>query len=411
MLVWQAINTRLSSGNDNDGLDVELPRGLKTDRLSTRVTLLRRIRMHRARATGGRDDGHKGRTGADRLVSTSAPRQRVIVRGLASAHAGQGSRRLDALKNHIRYLGRSGARYEGERPIFFDRVDDNAAALQRVEEWREDPRHFRFMISPEHGDRITDMRDYVRTLFARVAGDLGEPELDWFAICHFDTSHPHSHVVLRGLKTNGRDLMIPKAYYTTGMRTTAEALAQERLGALRRGDPELRIWRDTKAEHFTELDRRLIAEAGSVGRVSDGVGGTDTWSALKRSRLQTLQRLGLAVRERDQFRLDQNLEERMRLLQPRQDLVRTLNQRRLASAREIRPLTAGRVRGHVVETGVHDERGLRAFVIVRDAAGVEHYASVPPGAPAMRLGARLEVAAGPPGIAHVVARQERGFSL
>lgn len=189
MLVWQAIHARLSGGPDSDGLDFDLPRGLKTDRVSTRVTLLRRIRMHRARPPGGRDDGSKGLMGDDRRTSSSGTRQRVIVRGLVSVHAGQGSRRLDALKNHIRYLGRSGARYEGERPIFFDRVDDNVAALQRVEEWREDPRHFRFMISPEHGDRITDMRDYVRTLFARVADDFGEPELDWFGICHFDTSY------------------------------------------------------------------------------------------------------------------------------------------------------------------------------------------------------------------------------
>ena len=408
MLVWQAINTRVSSKEFERDLDIRLPWALKTDPISTRGILFHRIRMSRARPAGSRAavlDGQPGPT------ITRSSRQRVVVRGLVSFHAGSGWLRVKALKAHIRYLGRSSARYHGDRPMFFDGQSDEVDALSRANEWRNDRRHFRFVISPEHGDRIADMRNYVRILFARVAGDLGEPELDWFAICHFDTSHPHSHVVLRGLKTNGRDLMIPKAYYTTGMRTTAEALAQERLGALRRGDPELRIWRETKAEHFTELDRRLIAEAGSVGRVSDGVGGTDTWSALKRSRLQTLQRLGLAVRERDQFRLDQNLEERMRLLQPRQDLVRTLNQRRLASAREIRPLTAGRVGGHVVETGVHDERGLRAFVIVRDAAGVEHYASVPPGAPAIRLGARLEVAAGPPGIAHVVARQERGFSL
>lgn len=408
MLVWQAINARVSSKEFERDLDIRLPWALKTDPISTRGILFHRIRMSRARPAGSRAavlDGQPGPT------ITRSSRQRVVVRGLVSFHAGSGWLRVKALKAHIRYLGRSSARYHGDRPMFFDGQSDEVDALSRANEWRNDRRHFRFVISPEHGDRIADMRNYVRILFARVAGDLGEPELDWFAICHFDTSHPHSHVVLRGLKTNGRDLMIPKAYYTRGMRTTAEALAQERLGDLRRGDPELRIWRDTKAEHFTELDRRLIAEAGSIGRVSDGVGGTDTWSALKRSRLQTLQRLGLAVRERDQFRLDQNLEERMRLLQPRQDLVRTLNQRRLASAREIRPLTAGRVHGHVVETGVHDERGLRAFVIVRDAAGVEHYASVPPGAPAIRLGARLEVAAGPPGIAHVVACQERGFSL
>lgn len=186
MLVWQAIHARVSSKELERELDVRLPWALKTDPISTRGILFHRVRMSRARPAGSRAPVPYGQLGP---TNTRIDRQRVAVRGLVSVHAGSGWLRVKALRAHILYLGRSSARYHGDRPMFFDGRSDEVDALSRANEWRDDRRHFRFVISPEHGDRITDMRDYVRTLFARVADDLGEPELDWFAICHFDTSY------------------------------------------------------------------------------------------------------------------------------------------------------------------------------------------------------------------------------
>lgn len=218
MLVWQAINARVSSKEFERDLDIRLPWALKTDPISTRGILFHRIRMSRARPAGSRAavlDGQRGPT------ITRSGRQRVVVRGLVSFHAGSGWLRVKALKAHIRYLGRSSARYHGDRPMFFDGQSDEVDALSRANEWRNDRRHFRFVISPEHGDRIADMRDYVRILFARVAGDLGEPELDWFAICHFDTSHPHSHVVLRGEPSDGRSVALRAFFAANAARSLA----------------------------------------------------------------------------------------------------------------------------------------------------------------------------------------------
>jgi hypothetical protein len=65
----------------------------------------------------------------------------------------------------------------------------------------------------------------------------------------------------------------------------------------------------------------------------------------------------------------------------------------------------------VVETGVHDERGLRAFVIVRDAAGVEHYACVPPGASAMQTGVQIELTAGSRGLAQIIKQPDSSLHL
>lgn len=61
-------------------------------------------------------------------------------------------------------------------------------------------------------------------------------------------------------------------------------------------------------------------------------------------------------------------------LQARRDVIRTLNQRRLEGARDVRPLGAERLKGVVVKAGFHDEAGAASWVVVRDREGTEHYA-------------------------------------
>lgn len=230
---------------------------------------------------------------------------------------------------------------------------------------------------------------------------LGEPSLRWIGTCHYDTDQPHAHVLVRGRKADGRDLVIPRDYIGYGFRARAQEVAQERLGELSRIDAERRVWKETQAERFTGLDRRLIAAADEAGLVDDGVGGTDVWSALTRGRLRTLEGLGLAVPAGRRYRLHADLEPRLRALQKRRDIIRTLNQRRLEGAQDVRLLECGRVRGEVVKTGFHDEMGLRPYVVVRDADGVEHYECLRPGSD-IRGTQSLTLDAGLNGMAQVV---------
>jgi hypothetical protein len=130
-------------------------------------------------------------------------RQRVIVKALVSRHMGKGAARGAALAAHIRYLGREGAGHEGEAGTFFDRQADVVDGAERTRGWAEHRHHFRFIVSPEHGDRIADLQDYVRDVMGRVCADLGEPELPWMAVCHFDTDQPHAHVLMPGRRADG----------------------------------------------------------------------------------------------------------------------------------------------------------------------------------------------------------------
>src|SRR5208283_3191458 len=69
---------------------------------------------------------------------------------------------------------------------------------------------------------------YVRRLMATLERDLGR-KVEWAAVNHFDTSHPHAHIVVRGIDRDGRELRIDRSYISAGMRWRAQELATEEL--------------------------------------------------------------------------------------------------------------------------------------------------------------------------------------
>jgi type IV secretory pathway VirD2 relaxase len=323
-------------------------------------------------------------------------RQRVIVKALVSRHTGRGATRSAALAAHIAYLGRAGAGHDNHPPTFFDRTTDRLDPAMATAAWGEDRHHFRFIVAPENGERISDLRSYARQVMQRVAHDLGEPEMTWLGTCHYDTGHAHAHILIRGRRASGRDLVIPRDYVAYGFRARAQEVAQELLGDLSRADAERRIWRETQADGFTAFDRRLLRSADAGRLVDDEVGVNDPWAALTRGRLRRLEALGLAKRVGGRFRLAPDLEQQLRQLQLRKDIIRTLHQRRLESGREVRELT-GRTRGKVVAHGSHDELGRVGWVSVRDEHGVEHYARLQFGQAKPRLGQTIDLADAPRG--------------
>lgn len=410
MLVREAMEGRLpaTAAGEPRTVEVRLPLRLKIERDPVRMGMMKRLASSRMFALGDRTGVLRAAQNRSGRAFRLDVRQRVVVKALVSRHTGKGAERAAALAAHVAYLGRDGAGIDGSRAEFFDREGEAQEVVAAARAWGQDRHHFRFIVSPEHGDRL-DLKPYVREVMARVSADLGEPDLTWVATCHYDTDQPHAHVLVRGRRSDGRDLVIPRDYMGYGFRARAQEVAQERLGDLSRVDAERRIWRETAADRFTAFDRRLLAAADPQGLVADGVGGTDAWTALSRGRLRHLEGLGLATRQGRRYRLDGELELKLRTLQLRRDVIRTLNQRRLEAGSDVRPLAQGAVRGRVVKTGFHDEAGTAPWVIVRDAVGLEHYGRLRTGAARLELGKTVVLAPTGAGLAQVV--QGRGADL
>src|SRR5262245_45628360 len=83
------------------------------------------------------------------------------------------------------------------------------------------------IISPEFGERLDPQR-HTRELLSGMETDLGV-DLEWLAVAHFNTGHPHVHIALRG-RTDTRPLRLQRDYIKAGIRKHAEELTTEQLG-------------------------------------------------------------------------------------------------------------------------------------------------------------------------------------
>ena len=206
----------------------------------------------------------RGQAAVDRLKLAAEGRgpgermRRVVVKARI-IRLRVGSKGADA---HLRYLQRDGTDRKGERGRLYGAEGrDEISGREFLERGRGDRHQFRFIVAPEDGDRLSDLRAFTRDVMAQMEEDLGS-KLDWVAVDHFNTGHPHSHVVLRGKDERGKDLIIAQDYITDGIRLRAQERATLELGP--ETDLELRpkLQAEVSAERFTRIDRAMLAEAG-----------------------------------------------------------------------------------------------------------------------------------------------------
>nr|WP_245159379.1 DUF3363 domain-containing protein [Brevundimonas intermedia] len=200
-----------------------------------------------------------------------------------------------SLKACVRYFGREGAGEEGARAAFFGPHEDRPDAKAEVDRWADDRRHYRIVVNPEDGQELADVRQFARRMMKQVAIDTGTP-LEWLAVTHYDTGRPHLHIILRGVRDDGRDLVFSRGYAAQGLRSRCEALATEILGP--RSDRTAST-RDLTADRLTAMDDTLLRRQGD-GKVNlEGLESGERANALRR--LVHLERRGWAQRDSQGF--------------------------------------------------------------------------------------------------------------
>jgi type IV secretory pathway VirD2 relaxase len=78
-------------------------------------------------------------------------------------------------------------------------------------------------VSPQDAERLSDLKAFTRDLMAQAERDLGT-NLDWLGVEHWNTDHPHIHVIVRGNGHDGHDLVIARDYISQGLRARAANL-------------------------------------------------------------------------------------------------------------------------------------------------------------------------------------------
>ncbi|MCR4266767.1 relaxase/mobilization nuclease RlxS [Nitratireductor sp. ZSWI3] len=340
-------------------------------------------------ARGARFMGSRtGRGGAAAALLRSRDRhaafrqRRVIVKARIVRLAGKG---LDGARAHLRYIQRDGVTREGEPGKLYGAEQDRMDGREFLDRADGDRHQFRFIVAPEDGIQYDDLRPLTRRLMAQMEEDLGT-KLDWVAVDHFNTGHPHTHIIVRGKNDRSENLVIAREYVSSGIRERAAELVSLDLGPRTDREIEQHLRQEMEQERFTSIDRQLLRTRDDDGVVSPS--GRDTFrQTLHQGRLRKLERMGLAEETGSgRWRLNDDLEITLRRMGERGDIIKTMHRELTGKGltrsaadcvihdRSSEP--AQSVVGRVVARGLANELDDRHYLIVDGVDGRSHYIDI-----------------------------------
>ncbi|WP_024512004.1 DUF3363 domain-containing protein [Bradyrhizobium sp. ARR65] len=343
-----------------------------------------------AQKAGGQSRGRRSKTsqfGRGRVATLAATRlnNNRARTAMVKARVVRRMRSPGALRAHIGYLQRDGVTRDGTPGKLFDAVADDADGRAFAERCEDDRHHFRFIVSPEAASELESLRSFTRELMDQASRDLGT-RLDWVAVDHWNTEHPHIHVLVRGRADDGKDLVISRDYMATGLRARAGNLVTRELGP--RSELEIRqnLEAEVTAERWTRLDRALAREAGAADGVidlrPDREVARDPLRHIRIGRMRTLERLGLAEPAGPaRWVMASDVEPRLRALAERGDIIKRLHKAIARDGAERTPSSwalegeshGEPVIGRLVARGLDDELKGTAFAIVDGIDGRLHH--------------------------------------
>lgn len=310
----------------------------------------------------------------------SSPGQRRIV---VKTRYVQGAGKNGKSAAHIRYIQRDGTSRHGEHGQLYSATEDRADGAAFVERGADDRHQFRFIVSPKDGADLSDLTAYTRDLMAQVETDLGT-KLDWVAVNHHNTGHPHVHVILRGKDELGENLVINGDYLANGIRERASDLATLELGPVTEIEQSRKLSAEIGQDRFTRIDRAMTEEAEDRFldlRHEPADHHRQFDRALRLRRLGKLEKMGLATEHAPGvWELSERMEPTLRELGERGDIIRNMHKALKADGLERDPMTFQihdaapevPITGRVIDKYLTDELGENLTVVVDGVDGRTH---------------------------------------
>jgi type IV secretory pathway VirD2 relaxase len=326
--------------------------------------------------------GQRASIQANRLIT--ARTRGAVIKARVVRH----SARSAPLGTHLDYLRRDGVTRDGEKARLFGPGDGEADGRAFAERCEDDRHHFRFIVSPDDALEMSDLRSFTGDLVGQMEKDLGT-RLEWVAVDHWNTEHPHVHLIVRGVRDDGQDLVISRDYIKEGMRDRARELITQELGPRTDLDIRRTLERQIETERWTQLDRQLVRDAGKTGIIDLAPRADQTpdeFHALKVGRLRTLEVLGVAGQVgHSQWFIKPEAESVLRELGERGDIIKRMH--RALTERGIERGSADYVIaaesldvpiiGRLVERGLDDELKGTAYAVVDGVDGRTHHIKLP----------------------------------
>jgi len=331
-------------------------------------------------------DGSGARTRSRRVAVKARVVKLNPQRGAARGRQFVSAKAVDA---HLRYLERDGVTRDGEKGQVYSAARDAEDGRAFLDRGREDRHQFRFIVSAEDGVELADPRETTRGLMKQMEADVGT-KLDWIAVDHHNTGHPHTHIIVRGITEDGKTLNIAGDYIAYGIRERASEVVTRELGRQTELEVTKQLEREVDVDRFTRLDRMLIAEqqGKEFADLRPDQDLRDTFRrnrALLIERARKLERMGLATEvETGQWIVSSKAEPALRELGERGDIIKTMHRalereglvgdRHPARYVVHRENTTEHIVGRVLDKGLGgDEMGERVRLVIDGVDGRVHH--------------------------------------
>jgi type IV secretory pathway VirD2 relaxase len=292
--------------------------------------------------------------------------QRVVVKATYSSPK--------SLNRHLQYIQREGVGLDGRKPELFAPAKQEQLPTQAID---GEQRFFRFILSPEHGDRIEAQKDgmqqFTRDFMQRLEQETGR-KLQWCAAVHYNTDNPHAHIVIRGKDADGLDVRFPRYIFKSKAREMAQELATAWLGLRTPEEIRAQLSREVVSPRLTSIDKGILARV-------DELGNFIPLNALQQARAERLVNLGLAQKYgKDFYMLNPDWDKTLRANGEKDDIIKNIYNEQPKGIRKKFDLDntsqhkfnfydkAWTVKGKIAASGLTDELSEKPYVVVQTPA-------------------------------------------
>jgi hypothetical protein len=213
------------------------------------------------------------------------------------------SRSLEAHKAQIfSYIRREGTGKDGKRAEVYGTP---------LKEYYKNmtAKNFRIFLSPQ--SREVKLEVLVKSFVKRLEVQTGR-KLYWQAAEHYNTAHPHAHIIINGADKEGKDITIDRDIVKTYMRETARDLCTAMAGSRTRAELKADKERQAYADRWTKLDENMKDVIIGNKIYLEYVDKSDKKN-LYINRIGHLQTLGLCAWNKDHYEVKGNWEEELRI--------------------------------------------------------------------------------------------------
>ena len=338
--------------------------------------------------------GHSSRSSARPMTFY----RRVVVKASIKKMSGRG---FGSFKQHLDYIQRDGTNEKGDMAeaygpgveslekdltdeLSLDSENASSPIQSFADRCKDDRHHFRFIVAPEDSSELLSLTEFTQDLVGQMETDL-ETKLDWVAANHYDTGQPHTHLVIRGVRDNGKDLVIPRQYISQTLRQRAQDLVEMELGPVTQIEGRVRMAHQVNAERFTGIDKSIsdALNKGNLDLRGPSPKGRVWYRQLQVKRLQKLSQMGLAEKlPSGRWKVEPDFARTLKDMGERTDIIKAIN-RSLKDEGLAKSFVSNRNRydpnrpgvqpleGVVKQFGRHDDTRESGYVIIQSLQG-EH---------------------------------------